>query len=228
MSFIDFLKHNFLHVLPIFIAGAIAIAIAIERTIALFKSYPIQNMDAFFARISDLVMADRLSEAVSVCDQLPGKPAAQVVKLALLRAHQPEELIENGLGISVNKAAQAIQKRTQFLATIANVATLLGLLGTIAGLIASFEAVGTADASQKSVLLANGISSAMNATMLGLGVAIPCMVLFSFLMNRTNRLVAEVDQSAMQVMDILKQKFYSAQESTLKTSSGSSSSRVRA
>lgn len=216
MSFIEFLKGNFLHVMPIFIAGGIALAIAVERTVALFSRYPIRNLDAFFARISELVMADKIADAISVCDQLPGKPSAQVVKLALLRAHQPEELIENGLGIGVNRAAQAIQKRTQFLATIANVATLLGLLGTIAGLIASFQAVGAADASQKSTLLANGISTAMNATMLGLAVAIPCMVLFSFLMNRTNRLIAEVDQSAMQAMDILKQKFYSAQETTLK------------
>ncbi|MBC7384594.1 MAG: MotA/TolQ/ExbB proton channel family protein [Cryobacterium sp.] len=213
----EFLRTNFLHVAPILVAGAIAIAIGVERCIALFKRYPIANLDAFFARINDLVMADKISEAIAVCDQMPEKPSAQVVKLALLRAHQPEELIENGLGISVNKAAQTIQKRTQFLATIANVATLLGLLGTIAGLIASFQAVGTADASQKSALLANGISTAMNATMLGLAVAIPCMVLFSFLMNRTNRLVAEVDQSAMQAMDILKQKFYAAQEVTLKS-----------
>jgi biopolymer transport protein ExbB/TolQ len=216
MGFIEFLKTNFIHVLPIFIAGGIALAIAVERCVALFQRYPIHNMDAFFARMTDLVMSDRVSEAVAVCDQMSEKPAAQVVKLALLRAHQPEELIENGLGIAVNKAAQAVQKRTQFLATIANVATLLGLLGTIAGLIASFQAVGTADASQKSTLLANGISTAMNATMLGLAVAIPCMVMFSFLMNRTNRLVAELDQAAMQSMDILKQKFYSAQEKTLK------------
>jgi biopolymer transport protein ExbB len=220
MNFIEFLKGNFMHVAPIFVAGAIALAIAVERMVALFQTYPIRNLDAFFARISDLVMSDRIQEAVSVCDQMPNKPSAQVVKLALMRAHQPEELIENGLGISVNKAAQAIQKRTQFLATIANVATLLGLLGTIAGLIASFQAVGTADASQKSTLLANGISTAMNATMLGLAVAIPCMVMFSFLMNRTNRLIAEVDQSAMQAMDILKQKFYAAQESSLKVVGG--------
>ena len=220
MNFIDFLKNNFMHVLPIFIAGGIALAIGVERIIALFVRYPIQDLDAFFAKISDLVMVGRLSEAVSICDQMPEKPSANVVKLALLRAHQPEELIENGLGIAVNKAAQAIQKRTQFLATIANVATLLGLLGTIAGLISAFEAVGAADAAQKSALLANGISTAMNATMLGLGVAIPSMILFSFLMNRTNRLTAEVDQSAMQAMDILKQKFYSAQENTIKIAGG--------
>jgi len=220
MEFFQFVKTNFIHVLPIFIAGVIAIAIGIERTYALFSRYPIRNLEAFFSRVSDLVMSGRVAEAVAICDQLEGKPSASVVKLALLRAHQPEELIENGLGIAVNKSAQAIQKRTQFLATIANVATLLGLFGTIAGLIHAFHAVGTADATQKSQLLANGISTAMNATMLGLGVAIPSMVLFSFLMNRTNRLIAEVDQSAMQILDILKQKFYSAQESTLKIAGG--------
>lgn len=223
MGFMAFIKDNFLHVLPIFIAAAIAIAIGVERTYALFVKYPIRNMDAFFARISDLVMAGRVSEAVAICDQLPEKPSASIVKLALLRAHQPEELIENGLGISVNKAAQTIQKRTQFLATIANVATLLGLFGTIAGLIAAFSAVGAAEATQKSALLAQGISTAMNATMLGLGVAIPSMVVFSYLMNRTNRLIGEVDQSAMQVLDILKQRFYSVQENTLTLASGGKS-----
>jgi biopolymer transport protein ExbB/TolQ len=120
-------------------------------------------------------------------------------------------LIENGLQLATHEATAAIQKRTSFLATIANVATLLGLLGTIAGLIASFEAVGHADPQQKSALLAAGISTAMNATMMGLGVAIPCMVAFSFLMNSTNRLIGDIDQAAIRVMDILKQRYYQAE-----------------
>jgi biopolymer transport protein ExbB len=94
-----------------------------------------------------------------------------------------------------------VQKRTVFLATIANVATLLGLFGTIAGLIQAFEAVGAADAQQKSALLAQGISTAMNATMLGLAVAIPCMIAFSFLMNRTNQLTGDIEQSAIRALD---------------------------
>ena len=133
------------------------------------------------------------------------------MRQALLRAHQPEALIEQGLMIAVSEQTQAIQKRTSFLATIANVATLLGLLGTIAGLITSFEAVGHADPQQKSALLAAGISQAMNATMLGLAVAIPCMVAFSFLMNRTNRLVSELEQAGMRSLDILKQRYFQAE-----------------
>jgi biopolymer transport protein ExbB/TolQ len=97
------------------------------------------------------------------------------------------------------------------LATIANVATLLGLFGTIAGLVQSFEAVGHADAQQKSALLSAGIATAMNATMLGLGVAIPCMIAFSFLMNRSNRLVADLEESSVQITDALKQRFYASE-----------------
>jgi biopolymer transport protein ExbB/TolQ len=207
----QFLRENFLHVAPLLIAGAIAIAIIVERVRALYSVYPIRDSRGFFEKITDLVLAGKVSEAVAVCDRNTGKPAATIVKQALLRAHQPETLIEHGLQLAVGDATQTIQKRTSFLATIANVATLLGLFGTIAGLIHSFEAVAHADPQQKSALLAAGISQAMNATMLGLGIAIPCMVAFSFLMNKSNRLVAEIEHSAIHSLDILKQRYYSAE-----------------
>jgi biopolymer transport protein ExbB len=215
MGFLEFLKTSFLHVLPIFIAGAFAVAIIAERVKALFKTYPLQDRKTFFERLNELVISGKLSDAVAHCDRHPGKPEAVIVKQGLLRAHQPEELIEHGLQIAVGEATQTIQRRTSFLATIANVATLLGLFGTIAGLIHSFEAVGHADPQQKSALLAAGISQAMNATMLGLGVAIPCMIAFSFLTNRANRLVGEVDQAAVKTLDVLKQRYYAAEASEL-------------
>ncbi len=208
MEIIEFIKSSFWHVLPVLAAGAFAIAIIIERTRALYMLYPLKNPEQFFHDIRSLILHNQLSEALDLCDRLPQKPIAQVTKQAILRAHQPESLIENGVEIAVQTANHALQKRTQFLATIANVATLLGLFGTIAGLIASFEAVAHADAQQKSALLAAGISQAMNATMLGLAIAIPCMVAFSFLMNRTNQLTSEVDQSAIRILDVLKQRLF--------------------
>jgi len=207
----EFIRTSFWHVAPILLAGAFAAAIMVERFQALFLKYPISNAQDFFDKITDLVLRGKLPDAVALCDRYQTKPAARVVKQALLRAHQPESLIEHGLQIAVADAVKAIQKRTVFLATIANVATLLGLFGTIAGLIQSFEAVGHADAQQKSALLAAGISTAMNATMLGLAVAIPCMIAFSFLMNRTNQLTGDIEQSAVRSMDILKQRYYAAE-----------------
>jgi biopolymer transport protein ExbB/TolQ len=210
-EFFDFLRASFLHVAPILVIAVIGIAIIAERTRALYSVYPIRNSQDFFERLTQMILAGKLGEAVSWCDRMPSKPVAKVVKQALLRAHQPESLIEHGLQLAVGEATQMVQKRTAFLATIANVATLLGLFGTIAGLIHSFEAVGHADPQQKSALLAAGISQAMNATMMGLGVAIPCMIAYAFLINRTNRMIAEIDHGAVHVMDILKQRYYSAE-----------------
>ena len=214
-EYFEFIRTNFWHVAPLLLAGTFAVAIIIERVRALFQIYPIRNPESFFEKITDLVMVGKLGDAIAVCDRYPNKPAAKVAKQALLRAHQPENLIEQGLTLAVGEAIQVITRRTSFLSTIANVSTLLGLFGTIAGLIHSFEAVGHADPQQKSALLAAGISSAMNATMLGLAIAIPCMVAFSFLINRTNRLVAEVDHSAVRTLDILKQRYYAAETEAL-------------
>jgi biopolymer transport protein ExbB len=212
MSLFEFLKGNFFHVAPILVVGAIAAAIILERTWALVYHYPMKHVPQFFDKLRDLVMADKLAEAISLCDRYKTKPVAHVVREALLRAHQPEPLIQDGLEIAVSEASEQIQKRTSYLSSIANVATLLGLLGTIVGLIKSFEAVGSAAAQQRSALLAEGISTAMNATMLGLAVAIPCMIAYSFLINRTNRLNSEVDRSAVRILDLINQRFYSADD----------------
>lgn len=214
-EFLQFIKTSFLHVLPILLAGAFAIAIVAERLRALYLVYPIRDMQTFFDKLTEWIMAGKLGEAIAFCDRFPDKPAAKVAKQALLRAHQPEHLLENGIQLAVGESTQHIQKRTAFLATIANVATLLGLFGTIAGLIASFNAVGHADPQQKATLLAAGISTAMNATMMGLAVAIPCMIAFSFLMSRTNKLIADVDHAAIRTLDILKQRYYAAEMEAL-------------
>lgn len=211
MNILEFIKANILHVLPILIVGAVGTAIILERVKALFQTYPLGNVEEFFSTVTTFVMAGKIREATELCDRYPTKPIAKIVKTALLRAHLPETVIEDGLHVVTSEASQAILKRTGFLATIANVATLLGLLGTIAGLIHSFEAVGHADAQQKAALLSAGIATAMNATMMGLGVAIPCMIAFSFLISRSNRMVSELQTSAVRIIDILKQRFYASE-----------------
>ncbi len=197
--------------------GALGVAIILDRLRALFLVYPMHDKKQFFDRLQAFIMADRLKDAVALCNMHQHKPVVQVVREGLIRAHQPEEMVADGLAMAVSDATHAITKRTAYLATIANVATLLGLVGTIAGLIQSFEAVGRADPSQKAALLASGISTAMNATLLGLGVAVPCMIFFSLLMNKTNNLTTELNQSAIKTMDLLRQRLYSGNASTRKS-----------
>ena len=210
MGFMDFLKNNLGHVLPVLLCAVFAIAIIADRIRALYFIYPLKNAKAFFDKINELVLAGKTGDAVALCDQYIKKPVARVVKTALLRAHLPEEAVEQGLALTVAEESRVIAKRTSFLATIANVATLLGLFGTIAGLIASFEAVANADPQQKSAMLSAGIGAAMNATMLGLGVAIPCMVVFAVLMSKQNAITAEVEDSASKTIDLLKMRHYAS------------------
>lgn len=203
MGIFEFIRNNFWHVSPILIALFVAAAIILERAQTLFKTYTLPARDAFFDKSRELISKGQINEAMALCQQFSGKPTAEIVKVAIERAHQPEELIMNSVELARNKYAELIQKRTSYLATIANVATLLGLVGTIAGLIESFEAVGHADAQQKAALLANGISTAMNATLLGLAVAVPCMIVFSFYINKANRLVAELESAGLMALDAI-------------------------
>lgn len=216
---VEFVFTNFTHVLPILLAGVFGIAIIAERCRALFMVYPINGKKKFLERIRELVLSDRIQDAIVLCDHYPNKAIPQIVKHGLLRAHLPENMIADGLNITVGEWVDTIGKRTGFLSMIANVATLMGLFGTIVGLIQSFEAVGTADASQKSAILAAGISTAMNATMIGLAVAIPCMVLFSFLMNKSNRLISELDLCTLETIDIIRQRSYGVAPAVTKRAS---------
>lgn len=211
ITLLQFIKDNFWHVFPILGVGFFALWIVWDRYPALFSKYPMKNSAAFYDKLRDLVMSDRLAEAIALCDQYKHKPVARVAREGLLRAHQPEAMIEDGLVLAVAEAHHEAQMRVPFLSSIANVSTLLGLLGTVWGLITSFEAVGNASAQQRAALLAAGISTAMNATLMGLGVAIPCMMLYSVFIARVNKINADIDQAAVKTLDILKQRFYATE-----------------
>src|SRR3954471_14249673 len=111
----EFVREHFWHVAPILLSGAFAAAIMVERFQALFVKYPIHNTQDFFDKLTDLVLRGKVPDAVAPCDRSQSKPAARVVKQALLRAHQPESLIEHGLQIAVGDATKGVQKRTVFL-----------------------------------------------------------------------------------------------------------------
>ena len=225
MGFFEFIQTNILHVLPILLAAGFAIALIVERTRTLLVVYPLTNAKAFFEKLSELVVSGKTSEAIALCDQYPKKPATRIVKAGLLRAHLPDEAVEQALAMALGEATRLVTRRTSFLATIANVATLLGLFGTIAGLIHSFEAVGHADPQQKAAMLSAGIATAMNATMMGLGVAIPCMVAFSVLVNKSNGIVGDLEDSALKTIDILKLRYYTADSPEAAHSADSASAR---
>ena len=127
----------------------------------------------------------------------------KVVKAGLTRANRTEKELENAIQEVTLEIAPIVNKRTSYLSMLANVATLVGLLGTIMGLVMAFQAVAKASAETKQTLLANGISVAMYTTAGGLIAAIPTMVLHSIISNKSNKILDDVDQYGLKTLNLL-------------------------
>ena len=180
----------------------IAIAIVIDRVIALLFRFN-TNANAFMAQVQKLVMANNIDRAIKLCNAAPSAALPKVVKAGLTRATKGSVEIQNAMEEATLEVVPEIQKRTPSLWTIANLATLIGLLGTIFGLISCFRAVGLATPDQKARILAEGISEAMNNTAYGLLIAIFCMTFHLVLTNLTKRIIEEIDQYSVKLENLL-------------------------
>src|SRR5689334_2509708 len=105
---IKFVQENFMHVAPILAAGALGAVIIFERSLAIFWAYPLAHSRAFYDKVRNYVMNERIGEAIAFCEHYRGKPIANVVREGLLRAHQPESVIAHGLEIAVGEAQERI------------------------------------------------------------------------------------------------------------------------
>lgn len=186
----------------ILVVGVFAGAITFERLFYVFFRANI-NATAFMAQIQKLIMANNIDRAIKLCNAEPHAALPRVVKAGLTRANRTEKEIENAIDEATLEVAPLVNKRTTYLPMLANVATLLGLLGTILGLVIAFQAVAKASAETKQTMLANGISVAMFTTAGGLFVAIPTIVMHSIVSNRSNKILDDVDQYGLKTVNLL-------------------------
>ncbi len=193
--------------IPILITLAISIAISFERFIRLFLQY---NTDgaSFMFEIQKYILANDLDGAIRVCNGAGQAALPKVMKSGLQRASRDETQIQNAIDASSLEVIPKLERRLPNLALIANIATLLGLLGTIMGLIKSFAAVGLGDPAQRQAILAMGIAEAMNATALGLFTAIFTMIAHTLLTNRATKILEEIDEFGVKLMDLLSARKY--------------------
>ncbi|RMG61605.1 MAG: MotA/TolQ/ExbB proton channel family protein [Deltaproteobacteria bacterium] len=186
---------------PITVILAFVVAVVVERIYFLsFKS----NLDAakLFSEIRKYVKDGDVEAAAKL---LNDSPLCRVLKAGLTNADRDIDMVRSAMEEEAVAVIPRIEKRITHLSTAANVATLLGLLGTIYGLIAAFSAVAEADPAQKATLLAKGISIAMNTTAYGLIVAIPTIIAHSFLQSRANRLLDEIDEYSLKLLNLFKE-----------------------
>jgi biopolymer transport protein ExbB len=182
------------------IVWCVGISLAVERLRNYFK-YDIDGK-SLMATIKKHVIGNQVQESIQACTESKSLNAF-VMKNGLKRANQSKEQIQDSLEASILEAVPLIEKRLTYLALCANLSTLLGLLGTIQGLIQSFAAVAQAEASQKAQLLAEGIAVAMNTTALGLMSAISLMVVHTYLMAKGEKMIQEIEENSVKLIDLL-------------------------
>lgn len=187
---------------PIAAVLVLGLAIAFERWMVLSRARH-NNKRAFEALITRL--RKREFQAVVDAGKQSRVPIDRIAAAGIARfaSSRRRDDIESAMEEGVMEALPRFEKRTQYLATLANVATLLGLLGTIVGLIAAFTAVATAAPTEKASMLSSSISVAMNTTAFGLISAIPLLLLHALLQTRTAEIVDSFEMASVKVINLL-------------------------
>jgi len=187
---------------PITLWLIIAIGLIVERAMYLYGSSI--NKDVFLATMQKCILAGDVAKAVKMCSAA-NSPLARIVQAGLMKVNRPDEEVQAAMDEAALRELPKISARTPYLALLANLAMLSGLLGTVTGLIKSFGAVGgeSVDPSQKARILALGISEAMNCTAFGLGAALIALMGYAVLNGKTQQLEDDINEASVQVLNLV-------------------------
>lgn len=187
---------------PIAFVLIIGLAVVIERW--MFLTYAKTANRRAFERVLPLLQK-RDYKGVLDIGQSSNAPVVRMIAAGVARmgSSQRRDDIELAMEEGVMEATPRLEKRTGYLATLANISTLLGLLGTIIGLIAAFTAVADADPTEKATLLSKSISVAMNTTAFGLMSAIPLLIFHSLLQTKTMEIVDSLEMAGVKCLNLM-------------------------
>jgi biopolymer transport protein ExbB len=184
--------------------GVTAIAIAFERWFDINRRTD-YDAAAFFENIKSLLLEKRFDEAIRICAAGGRRALPRILGAGISKAQIEPMLVTGAMTEESVHMSSRLEKRLNLLVMFGNVSTLLGLLGTVFGLIMSFAAVGRPGVApiEKSAMLATGISAAMNATLVGLSISIPCVMVYSWFRARVDLSLQEIDRYAVAILKIL-------------------------
>ncbi len=184
---------------PIFFSSLLAIAIFFERMFYL-KSIKTSTRK-FGNRISDLIRKGNINFAISACRKNIS-PISQIILAALLKHGSSRDEIKEVIEDTARQEVTILERNLPILATIANIAPLLGLLGTVFGMIKAFQVVSVVGVGNPEAL-AGGISEALLTTAFGLSVAIPTIVAYNYLAHRVDRQIKEMESTSVEILELL-------------------------
>ena len=182
--------------------GLLVVFLIFERLFA------IQRMSVDKTNVTEnlftMILRGDIRQAIAFCDSRP-TPLTNTLKAGLVQTmnRRPDEEIQVAMDASVLRETPKVEGWVSFLAVFGNVSVLVGLMGTIIGLITSFGGVAEADAATKAARLSMGISEALNNTAFGLIVAIISVIAFGYLQVRIGRLISDMQETSMTLMNLV-------------------------
>lgn len=183
---------------PLLFFSLVTLVVFIERLITYHRLQV--NTRALLIQVRKALLEERNADlAVKICEKYRG-PVTAVLKAAILKYGKPKEEIEKTVEAAAVYEMARIEKRLMWLATSANVAPMLGFLGTVTGMIKSFDALAKVGLSNPG-LVAAGISEALITTAFGLFIAIPAQIFYNYFMSRVNKFVHDIEASANILME---------------------------
>ena len=200
LSLPEFLRVGGLVLWLILGASAVAIAVFIERFLHFHRAQI--NSTEFLNGVRTVLKRDNVVEALSICDATPG-PVARLVKTAIVNRDNGRERVREALEEAGLAEVPRLEEKLNLLATIAQIAPLLGLLGTLLGFIHTFSKMQEAGLQAHVGLLSEGIWRALVCAAAGLAVAIPAHAAYNYLVSRVNSIVLDMERAATEVVNIV-------------------------
>jgi biopolymer transport protein ExbB len=180
--------------------SAVAVAVFIERFLHCHRAQI--NSTEFLNGVRTVLKRNNVVEALSICDATPG-PVARLVKTAILSRDQGRERVREALAEAGSAEVPLLEEKLNLLATIAQLAPLIGLLGTVLGFIQTFGRMQDAGLNAHVGQLSGGIWQALVCTAAGLAVAIPAHAAYNYLVHRVNSIVLDMERAASEIVQIV-------------------------
>jgi len=186
--------------IPIALCSLILLAFIFERAISLRRGRVIPK--PFVSRFLEQIRTGELQrdQALELCEE-SGSPVAEVFAGAVRKWGRPAVEVEQAIIDTGERVTNGLRRYLRVLNGVATVSPLLGLLGTVVGMIRAFNAIATSNAMGRPELLANGISQALLTTAAGLSVAIPALIFYMFFVSRVDRLIIEIDALGQELVN---------------------------
>src|SRR6185437_962704 len=184
----------------ILLAGAVAIVVFIER---FFHCHREQiNSTEFLNGVRTVLKRENIVEALSICDATPG-PVSRLVKTAILNRDNGRDRVRESLEEAGLVEVPRLEEKLNLLATIAQLAPLLGLFGTVLGLMTTFQEIQSHGPTAHAGDLATGVWEALICCAAGLAVSIPAHAAYNYLVSRVNSIVLDMERAATEIVNIV-------------------------